>query len=75
MSKNTKSNNVVNNIFNDLDKLRLFCRDYGYKFDENDLYNSRSFVYRQFQKFLSGKQVKNQWDVDSIRFKEEENED
>lgn len=67
MSKN--KNNTQ--IFNDLDKLRTFCRDYGYKFDENDLYNSRSYVYRQFQKFISGKSPKNQWLEDLARFNEQ----
>jgi hypothetical protein len=60
-----KSNNVVNQIFNDLDDYRNFCRDYGYKFDEADLYKDRVFAYRQYTKFLAGKDAKNMWDVDS----------
>jgi hypothetical protein len=66
---NNKSN--VNQIFNDLDLYRNFCSEYGYKFDERDLYESQSYVWRQFQKSLAGKSVKDQWEVDRIRFKEQ----
>ena len=70
MAKNTSI--LVNKIFDDLDKYRNFCRDYGYWFDEADLYNQRSYVYRQFQKLVAGKPAKNQWEVDYTRWKEEE---
>lgn len=66
------SNPKVSVIFDELDKYRDFCRFYGYKFDEADLYKPTSYVYRQFQKFKSGKNVKNQWEVDLARFKEKE---
>lgn len=71
MAKNTTTSRV-NQIFNDLDKYRNFCRDYGYRFDEADLYSQRSYVFRQFQKFVSGKSVKNQWEIDLNKFKEQE---
>lgn len=64
------SNPKVKTIFDDLDKYREFCRDYGYPFNEADLYNTRSYSYRQYQKLLSGKRVKNQWEFDLARFKE-----
>jgi hypothetical protein len=67
---NNKSN--VNQIFNDLDLYRDFCREYGYRFDERELYNSQSYVWRQFQKAFAGKDVKDQWEVDLIRFKEQQ---
>jgi hypothetical protein len=60
----------VNKIFNDLDDYRNFCRDYGYRFNEADLYSQKNYVYRQFQKFISGKPVKNQWEADLARIKE-----
>lgn len=66
MSKSDrKSNNLVNQIFDDLEGYRNFCRDYGYRFDEADLYNNKSYVYRQFTKFLQGKPVKDQWEIDA----------
>jgi hypothetical protein len=58
-------------VFDDLDSYRDFCRDHGYRFDERDLYSSKSYVYRQFQKFVAGKPVKNQWEIDLARFKEQ----
>ena len=66
MSKGgNKSNNVVNQIFDDLEGYRNFCRLYGYKFDEADLYKDRVFSYRQYTKFLQGKEPKDMWEVDS----------
>ena len=35
----------INQIFDDLDKLRDFCRDHGFRFVEADLYNPRMFVW------------------------------
>ena len=73
MAKNTtKTTNHVNQIFNDLDIYRNFCREYGYRFDEADLYNQKSYIFRQFQKFITGKPVKNQWELDLVKFKEQE---
>ena len=66
-SKNSLSR--VKQIFNDLDNYRNFCREHGFRFDEADLYSQRSYVYRQFQKFITGKPVKNQWEIDRVKFK------
>jgi hypothetical protein len=73
MASNTPKNSLsrVTQIFIDLDKYRDFCRDHGYRFDEADLYSQRSYVYRQYQKFASGKTVKNQWEVDIVKFREQ----
>ena len=51
-----------NRVFEDLEKYKEFCVDYGYKFDESTLYDMRSFAFRQFQKNLAGKPAKNNWD-------------
>ena len=59
---NFQSNPKVRNIFDDLDTYRAFCVDYGYKFDEATLYDMRSYVYRQHQKQLAGKPVKDNWE-------------
>jgi hypothetical protein len=73
MASNNPKNSLsrVTQIFIDLDKYRDFCRDYGYRFDEADLYSQRSYVYRQYQKFASSKSVKNQWEVDIVKFREQ----
>jgi hypothetical protein len=51
----------VNQIFDDLEKYLEFCQDYGYKYNEADLYDQRSYVFRQFNKYMTGKPAKNQW--------------
>jgi len=56
-----KSNVRVNQIFEDLEKYLEFCREYGYVFDESTLYDQRNLVYRQFNKFLQGREAKNNW--------------
>ena len=67
-----KHNSQTQQVFEDLDKHRNFCREYGYRFDERDLYNNKSYVYRQSQKFAAGKAVKNQWELDAEKFKEQQ---
>jgi hypothetical protein len=67
----TIKNPTVNKIFDDLDDYRTFCSTYGYRFNEADLYDYRNYVYRQYQKSVGGKPVKNQWEVDLTRFKEQ----
>jgi hypothetical protein len=54
-------NNRVRQIFEDLEKYLEFCIDYGYRYNEAELYNPRSYVYRQYTKLATGKPVKNQW--------------
>ena len=55
-------------IMEDLDLFREFCVDYGYRFNEADLYNFRSYAFQQFNKFAQGKTAKNMWDEDTRRF-------
>jgi hypothetical protein len=70
-TQTTKSNSsTVTQIFDDLDKYRDFCREYGYRFDERDLYSSQNYIWRQYQKFVAGKTVKDQWSIDLARWKE-----
>lgn len=60
-----QSNPRVRQIFDDLEKYREFCVDYGYKFDEATLYDMRNYVYQQFSKFSSHKNFKDQWADDA----------
>ena len=62
MAKNEKVK--IKQIFNDLENYLNFCKDFGYKYDEADLYNNRSYVFRQFTKFVAGKEVKDMWAID-----------
>jgi len=59
---------TVNKIFDELDNFRDFCRDYGYRFNEKDLYNWKSYAWQQYNKMLSGKTVKDMWEQDRKRF-------
>jgi hypothetical protein len=62
-----KSNPKVNQIFEDLEQYLDFCRRYGYKYNEADLYNWKSYAYQQFNKILQGKHVKDMWFQDMPR--------
>jgi hypothetical protein len=55
-------------VWTDLEAYREFCVDFGYKFNEADLYNMRTYPFQQFNKFRNGKNCKDQWDVDLKRF-------
>jgi len=63
-----KPNHRVREIFDDLEKLQEFCQDFGYKFNEADLYNFKSYAWQQYSKFAQGKNAKNMWDEDTRRF-------
>jgi hypothetical protein len=63
-----QSNPRVHQIFDDLEKFKNFCVDYGYKFDESFLYNMRNYAYQQYSKFVSRKNYKDQWKEDQRRF-------
>lgn len=64
MAKN-ESKIKVQQIFEDLENYLDFCRDFGYKFDEADLYSQKSFAFRQFTKFVAGKPAKDMWVFDA----------
>jgi hypothetical protein len=55
-------------VFNDLEAYSEFCRDYGYKINPTDLYNMKSYPYQQYNKYIQGKNFKDQWRVDASRF-------
>jgi hypothetical protein len=62
-----KSNSRVDAIFEELEYFLMFCQDYGYKFNEADLYNWKSYAYQQFSKAQQGKFAKDMWLQDSRR--------
>lgn len=63
-----KSNPRVIEIFDDLDRYKNFCQDYGYRYNEADLYNFKSYAWQQYTKFSQGKSAKNMWDEDTRKF-------
>jgi hypothetical protein len=56
----------------DFDRIRNqkndFCRDYGYRYREEDLYNFKAYAWQQYNKFTQGKNAKNMWVEDARRF-------
>lgn len=57
----------VRAVFDDLENYLEFCQDYGYRYDERDLYNWKSYAYQQFNKMMQGKPAKDMWTIDSGR--------
>ena len=62
-----KANPKVAQIFEDLEQYLEFCQAYGYRYNEADLYNWKSYAYQQFNKYLLGKHVKDMWIQDLPR--------
>ena len=54
--------------WNDLDRFRNFCVEYGYRFREEDLYNFKTYAWQQYNKWAQGKNTKNMWEEDTRRF-------
>lgn len=50
----------VTTIFDELDRYREFCVEYGYVYDEKHLYNDKT-PWGEYQRVLSGKYPKNNW--------------
>ena len=60
-----KHTNNNHKIFDELEKLLEFCKEYGYVYNESDLTNQRTNTARQFQKYLNNKPVRNNWENDA----------
>jgi hypothetical protein len=63
-----KPNPRMTEIFNDLEQFLEFCQEYGYRYNEGDLYNFRSYAWQQYSKYSQGKNAKNMWWEDARRF-------
>jgi len=63
-----RPNPRVTEIFNDLEQYEEFCKDYGYRYNEADLYNFKSYAWQQYTKYTQGKNAKNMWWEDARRF-------
>ena len=62
-----KPNPRVTAVFEDLEQFLRFCQDFGYKFNEGDLYNWKSYAFQQFNKHQQGKNAKDMWTLDNRR--------
>ena len=63
-----RSNPVVTQIFDELERFQEFCQDYGYRYDESNLRNFKSYAWQQYSKHSQGKYAKNMWQEDARRF-------
>lgn len=63
-----KSNPKVTAILEDLEQFLDFCVEYGYRYNEADLYNFKSYAWQQYNKYIQGKNAKNMWWEDARRF-------
>jgi hypothetical protein len=50
----------VKTIFEDLERYEQFCRNYGYPYDEKNLYNERT-PYGEYMKMVRGREPWDQW--------------
>ena len=57
----------VHQIFDELEKYLSFCKDFGYRYNENDLHNWKSYAWQQYSKFVNNKPVKDMWSLDNRR--------
>lgn len=64
-----KPNPKLQAIFDDLESFLAFCQDYGYRYNENDLYNWKSYAFQQYNKFTQGKPAKDMWLIDGRRIR------
>jgi len=62
-----KPNQRLTEIFEDLEVYLEFCQDFGYRYNEADLYNFKSYAWQQFSKHAQGKNAKNMWWEDARR--------
>jgi len=53
--------------FEDLSNYLEFCQEFGYRYNEADLYNFKAYAWQQYNKFTQGKNAKNMWVEDARR--------
>ena len=51
----------------ELSKFLDFCVEYGYRYNEGDLFNFKAYAWQQYNKFVQGKNAKNMWVEDARR--------
>ena len=61
------SNPKAQAAMDELDRFLDFCRDFGYRFNEADLYNFKSYAWQQYNKYSQGKNARDMWAEDARR--------
>jgi hypothetical protein len=54
-------------VMEELGRFLEFCQEFGYRYNEADLYNFKSYAWQQYNKFSQGKNAKNMWVEDARR--------
>jgi hypothetical protein len=60
-------NKQINRVFDELDAYKAFCVDFGFVYDEADLYK-RNSPYGQYERHRRGDPVRNNWLIDADQF-------
>jgi hypothetical protein len=53
----------INKIFDELDAYLAFCKEFGYVYNEKDLWNFKT-PYGQFDRYRRGQRITNNWRED-----------
>ena len=64
-----KNQNVAR-VFADLEAFKAFCVEYGFVFNEADLYKRSAHAYSQYERVRRGEKIPNNWDIDARLFEE-----
>lgn len=54
-------NPEVTKVFDDLQDFLRFCKTFGHPYNEADLYNEESEVYKQYRFLKEGTRISNNW--------------
>jgi len=60
-------NKQINRVFDELDAYKAFCVDFGFVYDQADLYK-RNSPYGQYERHRRGDPVRNNWLIDADQF-------
>lgn len=55
-------------LYEDLENYLQFCVEYGYVYNEATVYDPRHVACRQFNKWMQGKDARNNWVEDAKAF-------
>jgi hypothetical protein len=66
------NNQNVKRVFNDLENFKAFCVEYGFVFNEADLYKRSAHAYSQYERVRRGEKIPNNWDIDERLFDEKQ---
>jgi hypothetical protein len=53
--------NEITKVFNDLDDYLRFCKEFGWAYDEADLYRADAPGYAEYTRFKAGTRIPRNW--------------